>query len=118
MRFHAKGPGVMAQSTGQILYRSFPEHLRQIERAPRGSVRLGYVGTQLQNTEAPLRWEGAVVGEKGRTAGPQCGHELKSIWRLDSSCGPQLCSSAQMVARNLCNSNSTSLREQSLIPLG
>jgi len=42
------------------------------------------VGSQLQNTKARYGWEVAIIGKKSGTAGCQCGHKLKSIWRLDS----------------------------------
>ena len=76
------------------------------------------VRSQLQDTQARYSREVAIIRKKGGTASAQSCHKLKRVGRLHSRYGSQLRSGAQMIARNLCNTNTATPREKSFITLG
>ena len=72
----------------------------------------------MQDTETGYGWKVAIIRKKSLAAGCQCRYNLERIRHLDSRCGSKLCSSAQMITRNICNVDAATLREKSFISPG
>jgi hypothetical protein len=87
----------------------------QVLKHLRSGSRSRAVRSQLQNTQAAYIRKVPIIREKSGTPSRQSGHKLKRVWRLDSGCRPQLSRGAQVMARNLCKPDPSTLSQKGFI---